>query len=67
MNDLFRFIGKTEPIYDESGRTVGGYISGEVYMLELQGRGAYGKVLVTAPIRTPYDSWNTFLENWERI
>ena len=59
MNDIFRFIGDTE-----NGL---GYIHGQIYMLELQGRGSYGRVMITAPITCPYDNWNKFFENWERV
>lgn len=57
MNDLFKFIGDDNSL---------GYIKGKIYMLELQGRGMYGKVEIILPKRCPYDSWNAFFENWVR-
>jgi hypothetical protein len=56
MNELFRFIGKDRSM---------GYTHGQIYMLELMGRGM-GDVFITAPIKCPYTSWNTFFLNWER-
>lgn len=58
MNDLFRFKGKTT---DE------GYTNGEIYMLELFGRGAYMDVRIDAPIAIPYRTWTAFFEEWERV
>lgn len=58
MNDLFRFIGKEDKL---------GYKTGKIYMLELQGRGAFGGIMITAPIHCPYTSYETFFENWERV
>ncbi len=60
MNDLFRYIG------DESDGL--GYKTGKVYMLELTGRGATElKIVVEAPIRAYYDSYEDLLKDWERI
>jgi hypothetical protein len=59
MNDLFKFIGD-----QEEGL---GYKYNRVYMLELMGRGEYMNVLITAPIRCEYATWNEFLKNWERV
>lgn len=60
MNDLFRFIGDTK-----NGM---GYVYGKIYMLQLTGRGMTNLgVLIEAPIRCPYSSWETFFQNWERI
>lgn len=58
MNDLFRFIG-------EDNNT--GYKKGQVYMLELIGRGMYSGVNIIAPAPVLYANWNTFLQNWERV
>lgn len=66
MNDLFRFIGDEKALHPETKKPLG-YKTGQVYMLELTGRGAYMPVLITAPIVCLYDNWNAFLANWERI
>lgn len=67
MNDLFRFKGETRPIHDTQGRALGGYVKGEVYMLELVGRGMHMPVTIDAPISITYLDWNKFLEEWERV
>lgn len=59
MNDLFKFTGN-----QEEGL---GYLYGKIYMLELTGRGDYMNVLIEAPFRCEYASWNDFFKNWERV
>lgn len=59
MNDFFRFIGD-----EQEGL---GYLKDKIYMLELQGRGQFGPVRITAPIECPYNNWNVFFRNWERV
>lgn len=59
MNDLFRFIGEDGSL---------GYRKGKIYMLELRGRGMTELgVIIDAPVRCPYSSWEAFFENWERV
>lgn len=66
MNDLFRFIGDENAVNPSTNEPLG-YEHGKVYMLQLVGRGSFMGVLIEAPIRCPYDNWNAFLENWERV
>lgn len=67
MSDLFRFIG-------EDGSM--GLTHGNVYLVNLtvERHTAFYKAMPTARLpelssnwKCPYQSWETFLENWERV
>lgn len=56
MQDLFKFVGEDGSL---------GYEKGKVYLLHLMGSVSSPAILL--PHYCPYDSWELFLENWERV
>ena len=58
IENLFRFTGMDGSL---------GYKHGRIYCLQIVGRGAFTAIKIEAPIPCPYDSWEKFFENWERV
>ena len=56
MQDLFIFKGEDGSL---------GYEKGKIYLLHLMGSISSPAILM--PHYCPYDSWELFLENWERV
>ena len=58
----YKFIGKPD-------RTFPHLVTGQVYDLVVREHvpllGGYTTVRVLSPIQCPYDSWDSFYENWE--
>lgn len=62
MDGLFRFMGKNGSL---------GYQTGQIYHLSISYRtifpGSDQEPYIEAPMACPYDSWEKFFENWERV
>ena len=57
MKDIFRFTGEDGSL---------GYRNGKVYLLEVELMNA-NMPTITTPKFCPYSSWESFLDNWERV
>lgn len=55
MTDLFKFVGKDGSL---------GFIKDKIYMLTLVGHLA---PTITSPTYCPYEAWEAFFKNWERV
>ncbi len=55
MNDLFKFIGEDGSL---------GYENGRIYLLFVIGS---KQPTIITPHYCPYDTWEKFLDNWERV
>jgi hypothetical protein len=52
---LFRFKGEDGSL---------GYRKGRIYRLKITG---WQIICIQLPYRCPYDSWELFFENWEKV